>query len=94
MSVLLVTKWKGKRLACLTDDRNLIEAAFAGPEDAVAAGDIIVGKAANVVHNIDAVFIQLAPGVTGFLPYAEIPQAIFTRRSNPEQVTSGDELLV
>lgn len=65
-------------------------------------GSIYVGKVKNVVKNINAAFVELAPGRNAFLPLEDLNhsshgsscQARLLNRSYDGRILSGDELLV
>ncbi|MCM1537021.1 MAG: ribonuclease E/G [bacterium] len=60
-----------------------------GTHAAFAVGTIVVGKVNRIVHNIRAVFVDIAPGVQGFLPFSGF------QSSNADMLpVQGDSILV
>ncbi|MCM1102898.1 MAG: ribonuclease E/G [Clostridium sp.] len=48
-----------------------------GIHTAFAVGTIVVGRVNRIVHNIRAVFVDIAPGVQGFLPFSNLQSPIY-----------------
>ncbi len=72
-----ITSYKGRILSALCQDDKLIQASFCAPDQsALSVGTIIIGKVLNKLENIQALFVELAPGKRGFMPYAEISGAL------------------
>ncbi|MGN1159042.1 MAG: ribonuclease E/G [Lachnospiraceae bacterium] len=81
-----ITSYKGRILSALCQNDKLIQASFCAREQqSLATGTILIGKVLNKLENIQAVFVELAPGKRGFLPYDEITGNI------PKQ---GEQILV
>lgn len=57
-------------------------------------GSIYIGKVKNIVHNIAAAFIEIAPGVECYYDMTKNPSPIFTRKIGKKPLCIGDELLV
>lgn len=62
--------------------------------DTVALGDIYIGRIQNIVKNINAAFVELAPGNICYLPLEDIRQPIYTKKGASAKPQAGDELLV
>ena len=57
-------------------------------------GDIYIGKVQNIVANIGAAFIEIAPGVNCYFDLQGVPTALFTHKIGKKPLCIGDELLV
>ena len=64
--------------------------------DTVALGDIYIGRIQNIVKNINAAFVELAPGnICHIRPSLEdVRQPIYTKKGASAKPQAGDELLV
>ena len=83
------------RVACFIAD-NRLEYVKVIPDDQVLpAGSIVTGKVTNVVSNIPAAFVALNSSKDmGFLPLADLEQAVVTNGKFNGKLKSGDEVLV
>lgn len=86
MSELLIEHRGGLRALALMEQGSLVEYLEEEPAAGPQPEAIYLGKAVRVMKALNAVFVQLAPGVEGFLPFAEIPGG--------GQPRPGDRLLV
>ena len=57
-------------------------------------GDIYIGKVQNIVANIGAAFIEIAPGVNCYFDLQGVPTALSTYKIGKKPLCIGDELLV
>jgi ribonuclease G len=57
-------------------------------------GDILVGRVRDIVKNLNAAFIEIQPGVTGYFSIDENPSPIFLNRKNTNKICQGDLVLV
>lgn len=60
----------------------------------LAVGDILVGRVRDLVKNLNAAFIELQPGVTGYFSIAENPPPVFLNRKNTDKICQGDLVLI
>jgi len=72
--LLLRTKGDTPALA-LTKDRRLLEYWNLDEDLAFKAGAVYLGRAGRVMKSLQALFVTLAPGVEGFLPFDELAGA-------------------
>lgn len=72
--LLLRTKGDTPALA-LTKDRRLLEYWLLEEDLAFKAGAVYLGRAGRVMKSLQALFVTLAPGVEGFLPFDELAGA-------------------
>lgn len=93
-----ITSYQGRILSALCQDDKLVQASFSSEkllQDAYEdchsksrrfpVGAVVIGRVLNKVDNIQAAFVELAPGVKGYLPYANI---------TTDQFNQGDVILV
>lgn len=57
-------------------------------------GDLIVGRVRDIVKNINAAFVELQPGYTGYYSLAENTSHIFLNQKNTDRLCQGDWILV
>ncbi|MGN0142519.1 MAG: ribonuclease E/G [Roseburia sp.] len=85
-----------QRVSALLDEkRKLLEAQPEVPGAVSVLGNIYVGRVQNVVKNLNAAFIQIAPDTVCYYPLEDYKNPVFTRRlSGKKMLVAGDELLV
>ncbi len=98
-SRLLLIRENEKILSLLLTDGNLVEMSAFSQEapsaNLFSLGSIYVGKVKNVVKNINAAFVELAPGQNAFLPLEDLRGSChLLNRKYDGRVLAGDELLV
>ncbi|MGI6725447.1 MAG: ribonuclease E/G [Christensenellales bacterium] len=86
MKELLVRARGGPPALALMNNRRLTEYAPLEEDTALASGAIYKGRAGRVMKGLKAMFVQLAPGMEGFLPFDELAGA--------DRPAPGDSLLV
>lgn len=70
-----ITSYKGRILSALCQNDRLVQASFCVlHQDSLPVGTILIGKVLNKLENIQAFFVELAPGKRGFMPYTEMTQ--------------------
>lgn len=79
----------GSRAIEIHSDRYEVESS-----DAIALGDIYIGRIQNIVKNINAAFVELVPGKVCYLPLEDIKHPIYTKKGTSAKPQAGDELLV
>lgn len=57
-------------------------------------GNIYVGRVKDVVKNLNAAFIEIAPGIPCYYPLEELKNPIYVKKINSPKLVQGDELLV
>lgn len=60
----------------------------------IEVGDIIVGRVRDLVKNLNAAFIEILPGYTGYFQMDENPAPIFLNKKNTEKLCQGDLVLI
>ena len=109
MDQLIVTKWKDRSLTALLSDGHCRSLTLESGDESLL-GNIYIGKVKNVVKNINAAFIDLGGGKTGYFSLAENPVPLYTdelnqlcsfgysgnseKKVSPRKLKAGDELLI
>lgn len=59
--------------------------------------NMYVARVQNIVKNLNAAFVEISPGVRGYLPFDEIKEGqppLFTKKNSKKTIAAGDELVV
>lgn len=59
--------------------------------------NIYIARVQNIVKNLNAAFVEIAPGVRCYLPLDEtneFQQPLFTKKNSRKKIAAGDELVV
>ena len=56
--------------------------------------EIYIGKVQNIVKNISAAFVVIAPGTVCYLPLEDLKHPVYTKKGTSQNIQQGDELLV
>lgn len=93
MIKLIITNYKKRILTATLEGNSMIEACL--EEDGSSfVGNIYVGRVEKIVKNINAAFIEVAPGLKGYYSLEENKNHLFLNRKNTGKVCEGDLLLV
>lgn len=82
------------RVSCLMDDRKLLELRCEKKESERILGNIYVGRVQKIVKNLNAAFIEIAPGLPCYYPMTSGRDPIFVHKIPSEHMVQGDEVLV
>lgn len=63
---LIFTTLLGRMAAALVSENRLIQLEFAPKQNEAVVGTICIGKVKNIVHNLQAAFVEYRPGVNGY----------------------------
>ena len=93
---LIITKLNEYIVTSILEDEKVVEFHVTKniQEQFVQLGNIYIGKVKNIVANINAAFIEIAPGVECYYSLQENPNPIFTNKIGKKALCIGDELLV
>lgn len=93
---LVITKLENKILTIVLENDTVVEIHCAKQEEnrTASLGDIYVGKIKNIVPNIQAAFIEVAPGFECYYAIDENKAPIFTHKIGKKPLCIDDELLV
>ncbi len=98
MNKLLITKiQKGSHTyiaSALCSEKRLLEITLEPEGRQSILGNIYVGRVKNIVKNLNAAFIEIAPGVPCYYPLDEMKQPLFVKKINSPRLVQGDELVV
>lgn len=80
--------------SALLEEGRLAEAAFEDVLESPLLGNVYIGKVKGIIEKIEAVFVEIAPKQTAYLPLKEAEYALFSRQCRPGRLTEGDEIVV
>lgn len=81
------------KLSMLFEDNREIRIGIYGNEESVL-GNIYVARVRDIVRNIDAAFVEIAPGKVCYFSIKDNPRPLFLNRKNTDKVCMGDLMLV
>ena len=99
LSKLIITRMKIHEIPCtvsaLSEDDRIVELRLESDHEKSILGNIYVGQVENIASNIQAAFVQIAPGKRCYYPLSEAERAVFSAgRKGNGPLRPGDELLV
>lgn len=81
-------------LAAAFDEKRMTQIQVEAVSKSSILGNIYIGRVENIATNIQAAFVNIAKGVSCFLPLEEAKNAAFTKKNGKKDLCIGDELLV
>lgn len=97
-NTLLITKLKQNNkeyiAAALYQEKKMLEVTLEPAEQQSILGNIYVGRVKNIVKNLNAAFIEIAPGMPCYYPLDEMKQPLFVKKINSPNMVQGDEVVV
>ncbi len=100
----VVTKWNYAQkdyLFCgLCQEDTLVEAHLTPlneqgeAKESSILGNIYVGKVQRIVPNLNAAFVEIAPGFSCYLPLEQVNAPIYVKRNSTKLLVQEDEILV
>ena len=94
MNKLLITKLNQKGntyiASALYSEKRLLEINLELEGKQGILGNIYVGRVKNIVKNLNAAFIEIAPGVPCYYPLDEMKQPLFVKKINSPRLVQGD----
>ena len=93
---LVFTKLENRILTTVLENEEVVEIHCKKEEmdETVSLGNIYVGRVKNIVANIKAAFIEIAPGIECYYALEENKAPIFTHKIGKKPLCIGDELVV
>lgn len=80
--------------AAAFDEKRMTQIQVEAVSKSSILGNIYIGRVENIATNIQAAFVNIAKGVSCFLPLEEAKNAVFTKKNGKKDLCIGDELLV
>lgn len=97
-NTLLITKLdknnKSFIVTALFQDKKLLEATLEPAGHKSILGNIYVGRVKNIVKNLNAAFIEIAPGMPCYYSLDELKQPLYVKKINSPKMVQGDEVVV
>ena len=81
-------------IAAAFDEKRMTQIQVEAVSKSSILGNIYIGRVENIATNIQAAFVNIAKGVSCFLPLEEAKNAVFTKKNGKKDLYIGDELLV
>lgn len=81
-------------LAAAFDEKRMTQIQVEAVSKSSILGNIYIARVENIAQNIQAAFVDIAKGVSCFLPLEEAKNAVFTKKNGKKDLCIGDELLV
>ena len=91
----IIEKKENRILSFLLDEAgHAVEIHADDPADGPKIGDIYIGLVQKVAKNLNAAFVEIVPGINGYLPFDEIITPIYTSKGPSPDIQAGDSLVV
>ncbi len=91
----ILEKKKESVYSFLTDDSgHAVEIHVDAPAQGPQIGDIYVALVQKTAKNLNAAFVELIPGISGYLPFDEIVRPIYVSKGPSPEIQAGDQLVV
>ncbi|MBP5305815.1 MAG: ribonuclease E/G [Lachnospiraceae bacterium] len=94
MGKILITKINDKIITAFHDGNAILDLKVSVNDDSVRNGDIYVGYVENIVKNLNAAFVEIRPGVKGYLDLNDNTEHIFINPKKNDKLCIGDKILV
>lgn len=78
----------------LFEEKRLVEASARPKERESLLGNIYVGRVKDVVKNLNAAFIEIAPGMACYFSLEDLKNPVYVKKLNSPNLVKGDELYV
>lgn len=97
-NTLLITKlaWKKKRYLATAfyHQKQLLEVSLESLDEQNILGNIYVGRVKDIVKNLNAAFIEIAPGIPCYYKLDEVNNPLYVKKINSPRMVQGDEVVV
>lgn len=94
MNKLIITNYGKHRFTGLFQENKLIEVHCEQLERPSILGNIYIGRVKNIQKNLNAAFIEIAPGQMAYYPLEHCKDPIYVKKINSPNMVQGDEVLV
>lgn len=78
----------------LDEMEHAVEIHVDDPAQGPKIGDIYIALVQKVAKNLNAAFVEIVPGINGYLPFDEIVCPIYTSKGPSPDIQAGDQLVV
>ncbi len=90
----IITHMEERIFSFLLHNDKAIEIHCDETEESSLIGNIYIGKIKNIAKNMEAAFVEIAPGDICYIPLTDFKSPVYTRKGSSKQPQAGDELLV
>lgn len=95
---LLITKltWKNRSYLATAfyHQKQLLEVSLESLDNQNILGNIYVGRVKDIVKNLNAAFIEIAPGVPCYYDLDDLNNPLYVKKINSPRMVQGDEVVV
>ncbi len=92
---LVISKRENGIFWGIFEDEHCLKLGAESIRQSARLGNLYVGRVQHVVKNIQAAFVEFAPGQTGYLNLKEMEEPIYTKKNGKGALpVQGDELVV
>lgn len=78
----------------LYQERKLLEISLDSQQEESILGNIYVGRVKDIVKNLNAAFIEIAPGVPCYYGLENLKNPLYVKKINSPRMVQGDEVVV
>lgn len=93
-NVLLTTRFRKGIVSLYLKENRIEEIHYSCDDSKYQIGDIYVAKVIHVAKNLNAAFVEITPGMKGFLPFDKVKNPIMVNREFDGRVLEQDEIVV
>lgn len=97
-NTLLITKltWKNRRYLATAfyHQKQLLEVSLESLDGQNILGNIYVGRVKDIVKNLNAAFIEIAPGLPCYYDLDDSNNPLYVKKVNSPRMVQGDEVVV
>lgn len=90
----IITRMQNQIYSFLQDEKRAVEIHCDAPESGSLLGNIYIGRILNIAKNLNAAFVEIAPGEKCYLSLEDMKNPVYTRKGASKLPQQGDELLV
>ena len=97
-NTLLITKltWKNRHYLATSfyHQKQLMEVSLESLDEQNILGNIYVGRVKDIVKNLNAAFIEIAPGIPCYYDLDDLNNPLYVKKINSPRMVQGDEVVV
>lgn len=94
MNKLIITRWNGSVITLLQSGKETVQIDIEPEQNHSVLGNIYIGKVSNIVKNINAAFVDIGNGQTGYLSLNDAGIHYADHRPYDGKLRQGDEIVV